>query len=64
MKAKRLRIDLAEINRMIQDGELKELKWVPSKEQLADVLTKQDAKNGLLSVAECGDFNFSKYVHK
>ena len=59
VKAKRLRIDMAEIKRLIKTEEVKEVKLVCSKEQLADTLTKQDVKNSLLSIVECGDFNAS-----
>ena len=41
-KGKRVRIDLAEINRMITEKEVADVIWVDSKEQLADPLTKRD----------------------
>ena len=37
-----MRVDLAEIRRMINEKEIKDLKWVESKRQLADGLTKRD----------------------
>ena len=41
-KGKRVRIDIAEINRMITEKEVTDVTWVDSKEQLADPLTKRD----------------------
>ena len=41
-KGKRLRVDLAEIRRMINEKEIGDLKWVESRRQLADGLTKRD----------------------
>ena len=57
VKSKRLRIDLAEIKRMLENGEVKRVEHVISREQLADCLTKQDVRNDLLDVVECGDFS-------
>eukprot|EP00794_Sanderia_malayensis_P010352 gene10352-11428_t len=41
VKAKRLRIDIAEIEEVLREKEIKELKWGESKDQLADGLTKR-----------------------
>ena len=38
---RRLRIDLAIIKQMLHNKELSDLQWIPSKDQLADCLTKQ-----------------------
>ena len=38
---KRLRINIAEIQRMFASGEVQMIEWVPSKLQLADCLTKR-----------------------
>ena len=37
---KRLRINIAEIKRMQEQQEIEEIKWIQSKYQLADILTK------------------------
>ena len=39
---KRLRIDIGEIQRLIEDKEIKDVKWIHKEEQLADGLTKRD----------------------
>ena len=55
---KRLRIDLAEIKRMLDTGELNDMNWCESKEQLADGLTKKGVMmKNLLTVAEKGCLN-------
>ena len=40
VKAKRLRTDLAEIERILREKEIRELKWCETKDQLADGLRK------------------------
>ena len=40
---KRLRIDIASIKEMVQEGVIKKLEWVPNHWQLADSLTKRGA---------------------
>ena len=60
VKSKRLRIDMAEIKRMLEVGEVAAVDKVFSKDQLADSLTKQDVKNDLLDIVECGDFDISR----
>ena len=62
VRAKRLRIDMAEIKRMINDKAIEELCWVSSKEQLADTFTKRDVVNNVEKIAECGDFNLLSYA--
>ena len=42
MSEKRLRVDIGEIQRLIQEKEVKDVTWVSKKEQLADGLTKRD----------------------
>ena len=42
VKEKRLRIDIGEIQRMLTESEVNDVKWVPSEEQIADVMTKRD----------------------
>lgn len=42
VKEKRLRIDVGEIQRMLANGEIKDVKWVPTTDQIADGLTKRD----------------------
>ena len=42
VKEKRLRIDTGKIQRMLSEGEVKDVKWVPTNEQIADGLTKRD----------------------
>ena len=42
VKEKRLRIDIGEIQRMITNGEVKDVQWVPTNDQIADGLTKRD----------------------
>lgn len=51
---KRLRVDIAALKEMVQNGELKVF-WVESKAQLADVLTKKGVNSlKIASVAESG----------
>jgi len=49
VKERRLRIDTGEIQRMPNDGEVEDVKWVPTNEQIADGLTKRD----VLSIRVC-----------
>ena len=52
---KRLRLEIASIKEKIQKHMVKEYVWVPTEEQLADVLTKKGASPlRLLSVLEGG----------
>ena len=52
---KRLRIDLAEIKRLLDTGELNDMRWCEAKYQLADGLTKKGVMmKNLLTVAENG----------
>ena len=39
---KRLRIDIGEIQRLIEEKEVSDVKWISKKKQLADGLTKRD----------------------
>ena len=57
VQEKRLRINIAEIRRMLQDNDVSSIKWVESKLQLADVLTKRgvDPQN-ILHVIQMGSF--------
>ena len=57
VQEKRLRINIAEIRRMLQDQDVSSIKWVESKLQLADVLTKRgvDPQN-ILEVIQMGSF--------
>jgi hypothetical protein len=55
---KRLRIDLAEIKRLLDTRELNDMSWCESKDQLADGLTKKGVMmKNLLTVAEKGCLN-------
>ena len=38
---KRLKVDVAILREMIGKGEIKKVPWVPTKDQLADCLTKR-----------------------
>ena len=50
-----MRIDLAEISRMIKEKEVQDVTWVDSKLQLADPLTKRDVvMKALTDVTENG----------
>lgn len=42
VKEKRLRIDIGEIQRMLTNDEVKDVQWIPTKDQIADGLTKRD----------------------
>lgn len=42
---KRLRLEISSIKELIQKGQIKEISWYASKEQLADVLTKKGASS-------------------
>ena len=53
---KRLRINIAEIQRMLASGEVQMIEWVPSELQLADSLTKRGADpNKLLESFSTGE---------
>ena len=39
---KRLRIDIGEIQRLLEDKEIQDVKWISKEKQLADGLTKRD----------------------
>ena len=41
---KRLRVDIGEVQRMIEEKEVQDVSWVSKKEQLADGLTKRDVR--------------------
>lgn len=43
---KRLRIDIASIKEMMEREEINEIIWVASREQIADILTKEGVKSG------------------
>lgn len=45
---KRLRINIAEIQRMMVEGDLQAIEWLPSKMQLANCLTKRGTDCGVL----------------
>ena len=48
---KRLRVDIGEIQRLIEDKEVKDVAWVSKTEQLADGLTKRDVNmHGLMNI--------------
>lgn len=54
---KRLRIDLASLKQLIQEGHVN-LKWIESSRQLADCLTKKGVNTlPLMAVIESGEFN-------
>ena len=54
---KRLRINIAEIQRMLASGEVHVIEWVPSNLQLADCLTKRGADpDSLLEAFATGQF--------
>ena len=40
---KRLRIDIADLQEMIEKGEVSELKWVPTDKMISDTLTKKNS---------------------
>ena len=39
----RMRLDIAGIRQTVKSGEVKAIKWIPTKEMLADCLTKKNA---------------------
>ena len=45
---KRLRIDIAEVQCMLESKEINEINWIPSKENLADGLTKRGIDTSVL----------------
>ena len=52
---RRLRVDMAELKRLLDAKELEDMKWCESKEQLADGLTKRGVlMDRLLRVVEYG----------
>ena len=38
---KRLQVDLGEVQRLLEEGEIQDVKWIPTESQLADGLTKR-----------------------
>ena len=48
VQEKRLRIDIAEVQRMLESKEINEINWIPSKENLADGLTKRGIDTSVL----------------
>ena len=47
----RLPVDLREVQRLLEDGEVQDVKWKPTEFQLADGLTKTDVSmNNLLQL--------------
>ena len=46
VKSKRLRIDVAAIKEMLKMGEVEEIEWVETKQQVADILTKRGVARG------------------
>ena len=48
VSSKRLKIDIAAIRETLERGEIKEIEWVPGKEQVADVLTKRGASEDMM----------------
>ena len=56
---KRLRIDLAEIQEMLEKGEVTQIKWVPTQDNISDCLTKKGVcADKLNSVLETGELEF------
>ena len=48
---KRLRVDLGEVQRLLDEGEVQDVKWIPTEFQLADGLMKRDVSmNNLLEL--------------
>ena len=46
---KRLQVDLGELQRLLEEGEVQDVKWIPTELQLSDGLTKRDVSmNNLL----------------
>ena len=39
---RRLRVDIGVVQRLLDDKEIVDIKWIPTNLQLADVLTKRD----------------------
>ena len=52
VKSRRLRIDIAAIKEMIERGEIQQIEWVKTNEQMADCLTKRGVAN----------FNIKRYM--
>ena len=48
VQGKRLRIDIAEVQRMLESKEINKIIWIPSKENLADGLTKRGIDTSVL----------------
>ena len=48
VKKKCLRIDIAEVQHMLESKEINEINWIPSKENLADGLTKRGIDTSVL----------------
>ena len=54
---KRLKVDICTLRDMLKNKEITEIKWVPSKWQLADVLTKSGASSSKLLEVLSGSTN-------
>ena len=48
VQEKRSRIDIAEVQRMLESKEINEINWIPSKKNLADRLTKRGIDTSVL----------------
>ena len=57
VQEKRLRINIAEIRRMKEQKEVKEIVWIDTKQQLADVMTKRGVDSQpLIDIVNTGNF--------
>ena len=50
VQEKHLRIDIAEVQCMLESKEINEINWIPSKENLADGLTKREIYTTVIAV--------------
>ena len=56
VKEKRLRITMARIQELLENGNIKKVKWISNNHQLADPLTKRGASSKrLLNCLNCLD---------
>ena len=59
-KEKRLKPDVATIREMLSTGILKDVAWIPTEWQLADILTKQGSNTLLLQILSTGELHIPK----
>lgn len=64
IKDKRLRIDRAILQEMLERGDIKKLQWIPKEKQIADPMTKHGATTKLLIKIISGNLNHYEFLQQ